>query len=48
MSVLAELKNRGIADVLICCCDGLSGLPAAITTTWPRTTVQTCCVHRSR
>lgn len=48
MSVLAELKNRGIADVLICCCDGLSGLPAAITTTWPATTVQTCCVHLMR
>lgn len=48
MSVLAELKNRGIADVLICCCDGLSGLPQAITTTWPRTTVQTCCVHLMR
>jgi transposase-like protein len=48
MSVLAELKNRGIADVLICCCDGLSGLPQAITTTWPATTVQTCCVHLMR
>jgi transposase-like protein len=48
MSVLAELKNRGVADVLICCCDGLSGLPAAITTTWPAATVQTCCVHLMR
>jgi transposase-like protein len=48
MSVLAELKNRGIADVLICCCDGLSGLPAAIEATWPRVTVQTCCVHLMR
>jgi putative transposase len=48
MSVLAELKNRGVADVLICCCDGLSGLPAAITATWPRATVQTCCVHLMR
>lgn len=48
MTVLAELKNRGITDVLICCCDGLSGLPEAITTTWPKTTVQTCCVHLMR
>jgi putative transposase len=48
MSVLAELRNRGVADVLICCCDGLSGLPEAITTTWPQTTVQTCCVHLMR
>lgn len=48
MSVLTELRNRGIADVLICCCDGLSGLPQAIEATWPRTTVQTCCVHLMR
>jgi putative transposase len=48
MSVLAELRNRGIADVLICCCDGLSGLPQAIEATWPRVTVQTCCVHLMR
>ncbi|SNR97740.1 Transposase, Mutator family [Haloechinothrix alba] len=48
MSLLAELRNRGIQDVLICCCDGLSGLPEAITTTWPQTTAQTCCVHLMR
>lgn len=48
MSVLAELRNRGVADVLICCCDGLSGLPQAIEATWPRVTVQTCCVHLMR
>lgn len=48
MSVLAELRNRGVADVLICCCDGLSGLPDAITATWPQATVQTCCVHLMR
>ncbi|WP_372460272.1 IS256 family transposase [Nocardia coffeae] len=47
-SVLAELRNRGITDVLICCCDGLTGLPDAITATWPQTTVQTCCVHLMR
>lgn len=48
MSVLAELRNRGVADVLIACCDGLKGLPDAITATWPQTTVQTCCVHLMR
>lgn len=48
LSVLAELRNRGVADVLICCCDGLSGLPDAITATWPQATVQTCCVHLMR
>lgn len=48
MTLLAELRNRGIQDVLICCCDGLSGLPEAITATWPQTTVQTCCVHLMR
>ena len=35
-------------DVLIACCDGLSGLPEAIETTWPNTVVQTCTVHLIR
>lgn len=48
MSVLAELRNRGMTDVLICCCDGLPGLADAITATWPQATVQTCCVHLMR
>jgi putative transposase len=46
--VLTELRNRGIRDVLIVCCDGLSGLPEAITATWPHATVQTCVVHLIR
>lgn len=46
--VCAELRNRGIRDVLIVCCDGLSGLPEAIEATWPHTTVQTCTVHLIR
>ena len=46
--VLAELRNRGIRDVLFVCCDGLSGLPDAITATWPRATVQTCVIHLIR
>ena len=44
-SVLTELRNRGLRDILICCCDGLSGLPEAITTVFPNTVVQTCVVH---
>ena len=34
--VCAELRNRGVRDVLIVCCDGLSGFPEAIEATWPR------------
>src|SRR5579875_324869 len=45
MSMLTELKNRGIADALIVCCDGLKGLPDAIRVAWPNATVQTCVVH---
>ena len=48
MTMLTELRNRGVADVLITCCDGLSGLPDAIRTVWPDTTVQTCVVHLVR
>ena len=46
--VCAELANRGIRDVLIVCCDGLSGFPEAIEATWPQATVQTCVVHLIR
>ena len=46
--VCAELRNRGIRDVLIVCCDGLSGFPEAIEATWPQATVQTCTVHLIR
>ena len=45
MRVLSEIKNRGTQDCLIVVCDGLKGLPEAITTVWPRTIVQTCVVH---
>ncbi len=47
-TMLGELKNRGIADALIVCCDGLKGLPDAIRTTWPEAEVQTCVVHLVR
>jgi len=43
--VCAELRNRGIRDVLIVCCDGLTGFPEAIEATWPHSIVQTCTVH---
>jgi Transposase, Mutator family len=43
--VLAELRNRGVANVLIACCDGLTGFPEAIEATWPNTVVQTSSVH---
>ena len=46
--VCADLANRGIRDVLIVCCDGLTGLPEAIEATWTQTTVQTCVVHLIR
>lgn len=46
--VCAELSNRGVRDVLILCCDGLTGLPEAIAATWPQATVQTCVVHLIR
>jgi putative transposase len=46
--VLAELRNRGVADVLIACVDGLTGFPEAIEATWPHTVVQTCVVHLIR
>ena len=44
----AELANRGVKDVLIVCCDGLTGFPEAIEATWPNSTVQTCVVHLIR
>jgi putative transposase len=46
--VCAELANRGVKDVLIVCCDGLTGFPEAIEATWPQATVQTCVVHLIR
>ncbi len=46
--VCAELANRGVKDVLIACCDGLTGFPEAIEATWPDTVVQTCVVHLIR
>ena len=45
---LAQLRNRGLEEVLFVCCDGLAGLGDEILATWPGTTVQTCVVHLVR
>jgi len=46
--VLTEIKNRGVKDVCIVVCDGLTGLPDAITATWPLAVTQTCVIHLLR
>jgi putative transposase len=48
LSVLTEIKNRGVEDVCIAVCDGLKGLPESITTTWQYATVQACILHLIR
>jgi len=48
LHVLTEIKNRGVNDVLMVVCDGLSGLPDAVTATWAQTITQTCVVHLLR
>ncbi len=48
MNMLTDLRNRGILDACIVCCDGLKGLPDAISATWPQAVVQTCVVHLVR
>lgn len=48
LGVVTELKNRGVRDILIACCDGLKGFPEAIRAVFPETTVQTCIVHMIR
>lgn len=48
LKVLTDLKNRGLKDILIACCDGLKGFPRAIETVYPKTQVQLCIVHLIR
>jgi putative transposase len=48
LSVLNDLKTRGVEDVFIACVDGLKGFPQAIEASYPRTTVQLCIVHMVR
>ena len=48
LSVLNELKNRGVKDILILCADGLSGIKEAIAAAYPKTEYQRCIVHQVR
>jgi len=48
MKVFNDLKTRGVNDILIAVTDGLTGMPAALATVFPRTTLQTCIVHLIR
>ena len=48
LSVLTELKNRGLEDIFILCADGLKGLPEAVEASFPKTIFQTCVVHMVR
>ena len=48
LSVLNELKNRGVKDILIICADGLTGIKEAITAAYPNTEYQRCIVHQVR
>jgi transposase-like protein len=48
LSVLTELQNRGVKDILIACVDGLKGFPDAINTVFPNTQIQLCIVHMVR
>jgi len=48
LSVMNELKNRGVQDIFIACCDGLKGFPDAIEAVFPKAQVQLCIVHQIR
>jgi putative transposase len=48
MSVLTDLRNRGVRDVFFVVCDGLKGLPEVVGNVWPQAIVQTCIIHLIR
>ncbi|WP_262140938.1 IS256 family transposase, partial [Serratia ficaria] len=48
LSVLSDLQNRGVRDILIACVDGLTGFPEAINSIYPQTEVQLCIIHQIR
>jgi transposase-like protein len=48
LSVLTDLQNRGVQDVLIACVDGLKGFPEAIESIYPNTEIQHCVIHQIR
>ncbi|MEL5901250.1 IS256 family transposase [Elizabethkingia anophelis] len=48
LSVLTDLRQRGVEDILVACVDGLKGFPEAIQAVYPQTQVQLCIVHQLR
>ena len=48
LSVLTDLQNRGVEDILIACIDGLTGFPEAIASIYPNTEIQLCIIHQLR
>lgn len=48
LSVITEIKNRGVKDILIACMDGLKGFPEAMNAVFPQTRIQLCIVHMVR
>lgn len=48
LSILTELRNRGVQDILIACVDGLTGFPEAIASEFSKTEIQLCIVHMVR
>lgn len=48
LSVLTDLHNRGVKDILIACVDGLKGFPEAIESIYPKTEIQHCIIHQIR
>lgn len=48
MSVLTDLRNRGVKDVFFVVCDGLKGIPDVVSNVWPQAIVQTCIIHLIR
>jgi len=48
LTVLTDIQNRGVKDILIACVDGLTGFPEAIASIFPQTEVQLCIIHQIR
>lgn len=48
MSVLTDLRNRGVKDLFFLVCDGLTGLPEVVSSIWPERILQACIVHLIR
>jgi transposase-like protein len=48
LTVLTDLHNRGVKDILIACVDGLKGFPEAIESIYPKTEIQHCIIHQIR